>query len=43
MQYVLIWAINVLAVPLLVLAAAHYLLGKRVWMTPLVVLGYGVL
>jgi hypothetical protein len=39
MQYVLIWAINVFVVPLLVLAAVHYLPGRRlVWTTPLIVL-----
>jgi ABC-type multidrug transport system permease subunit len=39
MQYVFLWAINVFAVSPLVLAAVHYLLGKRlVWTTPVIVL-----
>lgn len=39
MQYVIIWAINVFAVPPLVLTAVHYLMRKRfVWVTPFIVL-----
>lgn len=39
MQYVIIWVINVFVISPLVLAAVHFLLGKRmVWTTPLIIL-----